>query len=75
MVADIAGCTVRSEGGAECRRVQEELVPGSTAHLDAPPTAGSSATSDSGAEGSAPPSGEVKPDPDGAWSNGGGNYL
>ncbi|KAI0833577.1 hypothetical protein BC628DRAFT_1308210 [Trametes gibbosa] len=64
---------LRSEGGAECRKIQEELVPGSTAHLDAPAT-GSSATSasDSGPEGSAPPSGhEVKPDPDGAWSSGG----
>ncbi|CDO69718.1 hypothetical protein BN946_scf184687.g3 [Trametes cinnabarina] len=53
-----------------CRKVQEELVPGSTAHLDAPSAAGtSSATSDSGAEGSG--GSDVKPDPDGGWSNGG----
>ena len=57
---------MRSEGGAECRKLQEELHPGSTAHLDAPPPA--SSTSDSGPESSGA---EVKPDPDGAWSSGG----
>ena len=64
---------MRSEGGAECRKLQEELVPGSTAHLDAPPLASSaSATSDSGPESSVPPPGsEVKPDPDGTWGAGG----
>ncbi|KAI0707282.1 hypothetical protein C8Q76DRAFT_748594 [Earliella scabrosa] len=60
---------LRSEGGAECRKIQEELQPGSTAHLDAPTATPSS---DSGAESSAPPSGaDVKPDPDGAWTAGG----
>ena len=63
---------MRSEGGAECRKIQEELNPGSTAHLDAPPTAASSASATSDTEGSAPPSGaEVKPDPDGSWTVGG----
>ena len=66
---------MRSEGGAECRKLQEEISPGSTAHLDAPPTAASS-QSDSGAEGSAPPSGaEVKPDPDGVWPGAGGMMM
>ena len=61
---------MRSEGGAECRKLQEELVPGSTAHLDAPLPGSSSATSDSGPESSAPPSGaDIKPDPD-AWGSG-----
>ena len=64
---------MRSEGGAECRKLQEEINPGSTAHLDAPvPGSSTSATSDSGPESSAPPSGaEVKPDPDGGWTSGG----
>ena len=59
---------MRSEGGAECRKIQEELNPGSTAHLDAPATAASS-TSASESESATPSGGDVKPDPDG-WNGG-----
>lgn len=67
--------TVRSEGGAECRKIQQEVSPSDSA-TDVP---ASGATANGGAGGStntsasnSPPSG-MKPDPDGSWSmvNGG----
>ena len=58
---------MRSEGGAECRKLQEEISPGSTAHLDAPMAGGSASASES--EGATPSGAEVKPDPD-AWGSG-----
>ncbi|KAL4246881.1 hypothetical protein ABKN59_008674 [Abortiporus biennis] len=63
---------LRSEGGAECRKIQEELSSSDGADgkgVSAPPAVTSSSSSAANSESG------MKPDPDGNWPMGGGGIM
>ena len=66
---------MRSEGGAECRKIQDEMTASSGAESASNDTSAAVANASNGQNGSADAT--MKPDPDGNWTglNGGGIVM